>query len=113
MAGTVRTRGQGRFPHVSLNSDGQAHPLVNALAIFTLVVGLVSFVLGLVIRNAPGASGLAWAITTAATGLVSMLVGLYTQMISATREQRVVIVTGIIAGFIGLALGLAHGGFSG
>ena len=52
------------------------------------------------------------AITTAVTGLVSLLVGLYAQMISATRELRVLIVTGIIAGFVGLALGLAHGGFS-
>jgi hypothetical protein len=32
-------------------------------------------------------------------------------MVSATREQRVIIVTGIIAGFVGLALGLAQGGF--
>ena len=49
--------------------------------------------------------------TSAATGLVSCLVGLYAQMISATREQRVLIVTGIIAGFVGLALGLSRGGF--
>ena len=52
------------------------------------------------------------AIVTAVTGLVSLLVGLYAQMISATREERIMIVTGIIAGFVGLALGLAHGGFS-
>ena len=110
MAGTVRTR--SRLPHITLNSDGQSHPLVNALAIFTMLIGLVSFVLGLVIRNVPGADSTAMAIVTAATGLVSMLVGLYAQMISATREERVVIVTGIIAGFVGLALGLAHGGFS-
>ena len=32
-------------------------------------------------------------------------------MISATREQRVLIVTGIIAGFVGLAIGLSQGGF--
>ena len=31
-------------------------------------------------------------------------------MMSATREERVIIVAGIIAGFVGLALGLAHGG---
>jgi len=43
---------------------------------------------------------------------VSLRVGLYAQMISATREERIVIVTGIIAGFVGLALGLAHGAFS-
>jgi uncharacterized membrane protein len=97
---------------VSLNSDGRPHPLLNALAISTLIVGLVSFVLGLVIRNVPSTDSLGMAIATAATGLASMLVGLYAQMISATREQRVLIVTGIIAGFVGLALGLAHGGFS-
>ena len=33
-------------------------------------------------------------------------------MMSATREERVIIVAGIIAGFVGLALGLAHGGLS-
>ena len=112
MAGTIRTGGH-HLPHVSLNSDGEPHPLVNGLTIFTLVIGLVSFVLGLIIRNVPGTSGLGWAVATAATGLAALLVGLYTQMISATREQRVLIVTGIIAGFVGLALGLAHGGFSG
>ena len=37
--------------------------------------------------------------------------GLYVQMISATREQRILIVTGMIAGFVGLALGLSTGGF--
>ena len=70
------------------------------------------FVLGLVIRNVPSADSTAMNILTAVTGLVSLLVGLYAQMISATREERIVIVTGIIAGFVGLALGLAHGAFS-
>jgi hypothetical protein len=32
-------------------------------------------------------------------------------MISATREERIIIVTGLIAAFVGGALGLAHGGF--
>jgi len=50
---------------------------------------------------------------TAVTGLAAMLVGLVSQMMSATREERVIIVTGIIAGFVGLALGLAHGGLAG
>lgn len=112
MTSSIRSGGRSHLPHVSLNSDGQPHPLINALTIFTLVVGLISFVLGLVVRNLSGA-GLGWAIPTAATGLAAMLVGLYTQMVSATREQRVLIVTGIIAGFVGLALGLAHGGFAG
>ena len=105
MAGTVES-GQR---HNILNSDGQPHTVVNILTIFTLVVGLVSFVLGLVIRNVH--TGAAVIIIATATGLVSCLVGLYAQMISATREQRVLIVTGIIAGFVGLAIGLSKGGF--
>ena len=105
MAGTVDS---GRR-HNILNSDGQSHPVQNILTIVTLVVGLVSFVLGLVIRNAH--TGAAMIVIATATGLVSCLIGLYVQMISATREQRVLIVTGIIAGFVGLALGLSKGGF--
>ena len=54
----------------------------------------------------------AWAIAAAVTGLVGLLFGLFSQMMSATREERIIIVTGIIAAFIGLALGLAHGGLS-
>lgn len=100
------------MPHVTLNSDGQPHLLVNILTIFTLVVGLVSFVLGLIIRNVPSADSKAMALTAGVTGLVCLLVGLYAQMISATREQRVLIVTGLVAGFVGLALGLGFGGFS-
>jgi uncharacterized membrane protein HdeD (DUF308 family) len=109
MAGTDT---RSRLPRVTLNSDGRPHPLLNAFAIFTLVLGLASFVIGLVIRNVPSADTHAMAIVAGLTGLVSLVVGLVTQMLSATREQRVIIVTGIIAAFVGLALGLAHGGFS-
>jgi len=105
VAGTVET---GRR-HNILNSDGQPHPVENILAIFTLVVGLVSFVLGMIVRNVHTSAAVI--VITTATGLVSCLVGLYVQMISSTREQRIVIVTGIIAGFVGLALGLSQGGF--
>ena len=100
------------MPHITLNSDGRPHLLLNIFTIFVLLLGLVSFVLGLVIRNVPSADSKAMAILAAVTGLVAMVVGLYVQMISATREQRVLIVTGLIAGFVGLALGLGHGGFS-
>jgi hypothetical protein len=111
MAGTIRTGRPRQFPRLNLNSDGQPHPLLNAASFFTLVIGLLSFALGLFIRTGP--SGVAdWAIVAAATGLAAMLVGLVSQMMSATREERIIIVTGIIAGFIGLALGLAHGGLS-
>ena len=106
MAGTVES---GRR-HNILNSDGQPHPVQNVLTVFTLIVGLISFVLGLIIRNAH--TGAAVIVITTVTGLAACLVGLYVQMISATREQRILIVTGIIAGFVGLALGLSKGGFT-
>jgi hypothetical protein len=93
-----------------LNSDGRPHPVENIMAVSVLILGLVSFVIGMLLRNS-AATGPEIRIVTTATGLIALAVGLYAQMVSATREQRVVIVTGIIAGFVGLALGLAQGGF--
>jgi hypothetical protein len=107
MADNART---GPRPHI-LNTDGRAHPIVNATAIAVLVSGLVSFVLGLVIRDTH--TGSVVHVIATATGLFALLVGLYVQMVSATRNQRVIIVTGIIAGFVGLAIGLSRGGFVG
>ena len=107
MADNVRTDPR---PHI-LNTDGQPHPLENALTIFVLVSGLISFVLGLIVRNAHTAPAVH--IIATATGLAAFLVGLYAQMVSSTRNQRVLIVAGIIAGFVGLAIGLSQGGFTG
>ena len=106
MADNVRTDPR---PHI-LNTDGQPHPLENALTIFVLVSGLISFVLGLIVRNAHTAPAVHLIAT--ATGLAAFLVGLYAQMVSSTRNQRVLIVAGIIAGFVGLAIGLSKGGFT-
>jgi hypothetical protein len=108
VAGTVRSGPRQNI----LNSDGQRHPVENILTIFTLLVGLAAFVLGMIVRNVPGAVHALHPVATGA-GLAAMLVGLYAQLVSATREQRVLIVTGIIAGFVGLALGLSKGGFLG
>jgi len=74
---------------------------VNALAIFTLIAGVVAFALGFIVARHFIASWI---------GLAALVVGFYAQMISATREQRIVIVTGLVAGFVGLMLAFAHGG---
>jgi uncharacterized membrane protein len=105
MAGGVES---GPRPHI-LNSDGRPHPVQNVLVITVLLIGLVSFVLGLIVRNAH--TGPAVHIIATATGLYALVMGLYLQLTSSTREQRVLIVTGIIAGFVGLAIGLSRGGF--
>jgi FtsH-binding integral membrane protein len=110
MAGTIRTGRSGHFPRLTLNSDGRSHPMLNIASVFTLMCGLLSFALGLFLRTGPSGSK-GWAVIAAATGLAALLIGLFTQMMSATREERIVTVTGIIAGFVGLCLGLAFGGF--
>jgi len=107
VAGSVQT---GSHQNI-LNSDGQRHPVQNVLTIFTLVAGLIAFVLGLIVRNTH--AGAAVHITATALGLAAMLVGLCVQMVSATRNQRVLLVAGMIAGFVGLAIGLSRGGFIG
>jgi hypothetical protein len=108
VAGTTGNRSRPQI----LNSDGQRHPVENVVAVVILLDGLVAFVLGLIVRNVPTA-GSALHIIATATGLLAVLAGLFAQMASSTREQRVLIVTGMIAGFVGLALGLSHGGFVG
>ena len=88
---------------LTLNNDGQRHPLENALAVFTLVTGLITFAVGWVVSLH---------LLATVVGLMSLVVGLYAQLISATREERIIIVTGLVAAFVGTALGLAHGGFA-
>ena len=111
MAGTMRTGSPGRVPRLNLNSDGRSHPLLNVASFSVLIVGLLSFALGLFLRTGPSSAHV-WAVVAAVTGLAGLLIGLFLQMLSATREERIIIVTGIIAAFVGLALGLAHGGLS-
>jgi ammonia channel protein AmtB len=94
----------------TLNPDGERHVVSNALAVGTLVLGLASFALGMVVRNTTSAST-ALHVTASVAGAIAVVVGLYVQMISSSRNERIVIMTGIIAGFVGACLGLAFGGF--
>ena len=91
-----------RARHFSLNSDGQRHPVVNAAAAYALLAGVTSMILGLVsVAHVVGS----------ALGVSAFLIGLWAQMISATRTERMIIVTGLVAAFLGTALGFGHGGF--
>jgi hypothetical protein len=94
--------------HLTLNDDGQRHPVENSLSVFTLVGGLVACVLGfLAYQDVSGAwthVGATW------LGLIVLVVGLPAQLYSATRSERMLIVTGLVAAFVGVSLGLAHGG---
>ena len=75
-------------------------------------IGLVSLFLPRAPGTDVGALGVNIALAYAG-GLLALLVGLYVQMVSSNRNQRVLIVAGIIAGFVGLAIGVSRGGFIG
>ncbi|MFI7133411.1 hypothetical protein ACIBQ1_47600 [Nonomuraea sp. NPDC050153] len=87
---------------LTLNSDGRSHPVENALAVGTIVCGLIAFVSTFWV-SAHAIS--AWA------GTLGFGVGLYSQYVSATTPQRAVNIVGIVGSFVGAALGIAHGGF--
>jgi hypothetical protein len=95
----AQSRPRARF---TLNTDGQRHPLVNGIAGYAVVAGIVSMVLGLLT--------LAHVVGTV-LGISAFVLGLFGQMISATTNQRCVLVIGIVAAFVGMGLGIAHGGF--
>ena len=110
MAATEQADPQAQY--MTLGQGSRSQLVLNALAAVTIIAGLVSFVVGMIVRNAASASA-PWHVTATVTGAISIVLGLYVQMISATRTERIVVVTGMIAGFVGACLGLAHGGFSG
>jgi hypothetical protein len=102
MPEAVNSEPRARLPRITLNSDGERHPLQNALTVFTFLIGILAFAIGFVVRaHVPGT----------VLGIVGFVIGLYSQMISSTREQRIFIMAGIIAAFVGMGLSIAHGGF--
>jgi hypothetical protein len=102
MPETVSAPADRRAPRVTLNSDGQRHPLLNATAAFVVIAGVVSFVLGLIVKAHLPATIL---------GMAAFGFGMLGQLYSATREERIILISGVVAGFVGLGLGIAHGGF--
>lgn len=97
MRQATRTR-----PRSLLNSDGKSHPLENTLCLVTFGCGLVALPAGAMhsahlIASVVGAAGCA--------------IGLFSQLISETTAQRWFNVIGVGGCFVGLSLGLAHGGF--
>ena len=45
-------------------------------------------------------------------GAAALAIGLYAQLISATRQERMLIVTGLVAAFVGLGGNLEDGCFN-
>ncbi len=102
MPEAISTQTAGRTPRLTLNSDGQRHPVLNAATAFTFAAGVVAFALGLIIREHLAAT---------VVGIAGFAIGMVAQLMSATREERIFIVAGLVAAFVGMGLGIAHGGF--
>ena len=66
------------------------------------MAGVVAFALGLIIREHLAAT---------VVGMAAFAIGMVAQLVSATREERIFIVAGLVAAFVGMGLGIAHGGF--
>jgi pantothenate synthetase len=80
-----------------------AHPREASLATITIVGGLIALVCGAVHPTH---------FVAVCVGVVTVLFGFYSQLVSATTGERWINVIGIGMGFIGLGLGLSHGGFT-
>jgi hypothetical protein len=102
MPDAAKTQHHSQDFQLTLNSDGERHPVLNAMTVFTLVGGVVAFACGLIVRAH---------VVGTILGILAFAIGLLTQLNSATREERILTMTGIIAAFVGMALGIAHGGF--
>lgn len=97
---------RGPFSYLSsvMNADGRSHPVENAFAGVTLLLGAVAVITAIW----PGLHLISsWA------GLAGVLTGGWGQMISATTAERFVLVIGMGAAGLGMYLGLAHGGLFG
>ena len=87
--------------HLTLNTDGRAHPRENLLAVLTAGFGVVAVIAAFF----PSAHVVAsW------FGIAGLGCGVVSQYVSATTNERWVTVVGLIMSGLGLAFGLAHGG---
>ncbi|MER7398345.1 hypothetical protein ABT381_22875 [Streptomyces sp. NPDC000151] len=104
MAHAVQPQKSQHGPLSLLNSDGKAHPLENALAAVTLVLGLVAVISAYFTHLHLLSS---WA------GLIGICTGAWGQFISVTTGERFLLIIGLGASALGFFLGMAHGGLFG
>lgn len=115
MPDIARTPPLPQMPRDKSHSDvvgagAKAHPLEYGVGVFVLAVGVASFIVGMLVFTEPSVAP-AVPLVALVTAIVSIGVGLFAQMMSNTRLQRILLVTGMTLAFVGGALGLAHGPF--
>jgi hypothetical protein len=104
MTQTARQQHRGHHVFSFLDSDGRPHPVQDAFAVATLVLGAVAVITSI------------WPnlhLVSSWTGLIGILTGARGQFISVTTAERFVLIVGLGAAAVGFFLGMAHGGLFG
>ena len=88
---------------ITLNTDGERHPMENSLAVAAICIGLAALVLGFI----PATHFFG-----AVAGVIGLPLALYSQMVSATTGERWLNVVGMVCSFVGAGFAISHGGFT-
>ena len=90
-------------PAVRARAEQESHRLQDVMAVAAVTIGIAALVLGWIpATHFPGA----------VLGVIGLPVALYSQMISATTNERWLNVIGMITSFVGAGFALSNGGFS-
>ncbi|WP_131737313.1 hypothetical protein [Actinomadura roseirufa] len=87
---------------VGVDAQAERHPLENALAVAAITIGVGALILG----SVPATHFFG-----ALAAVIGLPLALYSQLISATTNERWLNVIGMVTAFIGGAFALRHGGF--
>lgn len=92
-----------RQPAARAEARPESHRYQDVLAVVAVTTGIATLILGWIpATHFPGA----------VLGVIGLPLALYSQMISATTNERWLNVIGMVAAFVGGAFALSHGGFS-
>ncbi|XRQ07274.1 hypothetical protein ACN3XK_63965 [Actinomadura welshii] len=81
----------------------ESHRLQDWLAVASITIGVAALIMGWIpATHLPGA----------VAGLIGLPLALYSQMISATTNERWLNVIGMVSSFLGISFALNNGGFS-
>ncbi|TYB49268.1 hypothetical protein [Actinomadura chibensis] len=84
-------------------TEVEPHKLQAVLAVVAVTIGIAALIMGWIPQtHLPGA----------VAGVIGLPIALYSQLISATTNERWLNVIGMVTSFLGVAFALSHGGFS-
>ena len=87
----------------AVGTEVEPHRFQDVLAVAAVTIGVAALIMGWIpATHFPGAIA----------GVIGLPLALYSQLISATVNERWLNVIGMVTSFLGVAFALSHGGFS-